>query len=162
MRRETGSHLPLCNRVAKVAPACEATGPELDRLTDSLLERDEGDDGYVLYWLVFHPAVQDRTLSRLLNRGRCIGSLGHRPGPEHLLLRLAREHRFPEAILTLALFHYGTRAHRREEFLSLVREFVDVKWLRTSLRVSDAAGRIPGEARRAALKLVDDYEREPA
>jgi hypothetical protein len=153
--REQGPPL-LHQRIAKIAPRCNASGDELDLFVDILLREDVDDD--ILDWLVYHPMMHDHSLIRLLDHGRCIGSLGHRCGPEHLLLRLAREHRYPEAILTLALYHYGPDPARREEFLSFVAEHLDVAWLRESLRVSDAAMRIPEESRRAALQLYSEYE----
>lgn len=158
MRREQGLHLPLSNRVADIAAKCVIDSSGLDRIVDILLERDSDDDHLVLDWLVFHPAIRDESLIRLLDYGRCIGSLGHRFGPEHLLLRLAREHRYPEAILTLALYHYGPDAARSEEFLAFVNQYVDMEWLRQSLRVSDAADRISHASRQAALQLIDAYE----
>jgi hypothetical protein len=158
MRREHGSHLPLSNRVADIAAKCVIDSSRLDRVVDILLERDSDDDHLVLDWLVFHPAMREESLIRLLDCGRCIGSLAHRSGPEYLLLRLAREHRYPEAILTLALYHYGPDAARREDFLAFVNEYVYMEWLRESLRVSDAAGRIPEAGRQAALRLVEEYE----
>ena len=59
----------------------------------------------------------------------------------------------------MALFHYGPDAARKDEFLSFVREHLEMNWLRESLRVSDYAVKIPKASRDAVLQLCDEYER---
>jgi hypothetical protein len=156
LKAEQGSVLPLHCRVSESTPKCQATTEELDELVGILLREDETDR--FLRELVFHPSVSDQTLFRVLDAGRCIDSLGHRAGPEQLLLRLAREHKYPEAILTLALYTYALAAVSEEQFLSFVREHIGLKWLRSSIRRRGEA-RFSGHKRKAALELIDDHER---
>jgi hypothetical protein len=158
LREEQGRHLPLSNRVAQVASHCNATPAELDVIADLLLAEDEEDD--VLSELVFHPAMSDETLFRILDAGRSLSALGHRSGPEELLLRLASEHQYPEAILTLALHHYGPESAGEEKFLGFVRQHLDLGWLREAIRKSPAASQLSGTKREHALRLIRDYEAE--
>lgn len=158
MRAERGSHLPLSNRVDAAARNCVATAAELDELVDILLAED--DHEYVLCPLAFHPIMPEAALVRMVDAGRALAPLAHRAGPESLLLRLAQEHRreCEEAVLTLALHTYAPPEVSEERFLSFVREHIDLYWLRESLRVADAADRLSGNKRAAALRLVEEYE----
>ena len=156
LEAEQGRVLLLHWQVSDVTPKCQATRQELDELVGMLLAEDATDE--FLRELIFHPALSCEALFRVLDAGRCISSLGHRSGPEQLLLRLAREHKYPEAILTLALHIYAPAAISEEQFLSFVREHIGLKWLRDSIRLRGAA-RFSGDKKQAALKLIEDYER---
>lgn len=153
---EQGRRPALANCIAEVAAKCRATPAELDEIVSILLAEDPQDK--VLGDLIHHPQMPEGTLFRILDAGRCIPDLGHRAGPESLLLRLAEEHQYPEAILTLALHHYGAADASEAEFLAFVQRDLDLAWLRQSLRVSDAARRMPEARREAALRLVEAYE----
>lgn len=156
---ESGSPPPLSNAAAEAAENCVASSDELAEMVELLLPEDVWDD--VLDWLVFHPDLPERCLYRLLDAGRCINHLGHRRGPEELLLRLTKEHpEVQETILTLVLVHYGPDPERGDRFLEFVGEHLHVAWLRESLRVSDLAMRLPAVRRNAALALVERYERD--
>lgn len=155
---ESGTDLPMRNAVAKAAEGCLATPDELEQMVELLLHVDRQD--HVLDWLVFHPALPERCLYRLLDLGRCVHNLGHRRGPEKLLIQVASEHpEVQEAVLTLALLHYGPDPERGDRFLEFVREHLHLQWLRDSLRKSDLALRLPPDRLAAALDLVERYER---
>ena len=158
MATEQCSDASLSNRVDAAAQACAASPAELEELVDILLAEDGSDT--VLRGLVFHPAMTESTLMRLVDAGRVLHSLAHRAWPESLLLRLAREHRqcCQEAVLTLALHTYAPAEVNIERFLSFVREHIDLYWLRESLRVGNAANQLSGDKHAAALKLVEQYE----
>src|SRR4051812_23078424 len=95
--------LDLSNSVSDAAVHCQISSEQLDVLVTALLVEDASN--HVLDCLVSHPAMSDQGLARVLDAGRCRNALGHRPGPEWLLLRMAEEHAYPESILTLALRH---------------------------------------------------------
>lgn len=158
IRAERGTYLPLSNAVADAAPRCSASPRELEEVVEILLREDSED--HVLNWLVLHPNLSEHSLFQVLDAGRCIRQLGHRAGPEGLLLRIVTEHPDAyEAVLTLALVHYGPNVGRRERFLEFVRQHLHVSWLRDSLRKSDLATRIPESQRKTAIELVAAYER---
>jgi hypothetical protein len=158
LEAETGTRLPLHDAVARAAEACVATPDELAEMVELLLPEEAG--YHVLDSLVFHPDMPERCLFRLLDAGLCTCSLGHRRGPEELLLRVAAEHpEVGEAVPTLALCHYGPDPQRGDRFLEFVREHLHDDWLRKSLMKSDLTLHIPPDRLAASLELVEAYER---
>jgi hypothetical protein len=159
LQEESGHRLPLMNAAADAAEHCDATREQLAEMVKLLLPEDP--DDRLLDWLVLHPAIPEQCLYELLDCGRCVTSLGHRRGPVGLLLRITTEHPdVEEAVLTLALIHYGPDPLQGERFLEFVREHLHKRWLRDSLRRSDHGQRIPSDRRAAALDLVERYEKQ--
>lgn len=84
---------------------CELSRTELRELFTTVLAGEE-QDHELLEPLVFHSNMPDDLLIDLCNRGMFISQMGHRRGPRVLLEHIAEQHSYPEAITTLALFHY--------------------------------------------------------
>jgi hypothetical protein len=158
MGAEQGTHLPLSNRVAEIAPHCSATSRELDELVEILLANDPQDG--ILGELAFHPNMSTPTLLRLLDLRRAMNALLHRASPEDLLLKVAEKEPCQEATLTLALCIYGPDPNAETKFFWFLRKNLHCHWPRESLRLSAHAHRMPGERRANALRLVDEYEAE--
>ncbi len=153
LRAEQGFRLPLINKIADVAPLCVASADDLERIAEILLNEEDGER--VLDEFLFHPGMPDHVLDDLLERGRCIDSLGHRTGPQELLEKLASRHGHSEAITTLALDYYADPRTASGEFAAFVRKHKDDFMLRYNLRRSS---KVTGEKRELALAIVGESE----
>ena len=156
MKREQGSRLPFRHRISDLVPKCRMSPETLATIVELLLEDDP--DEHVLSGLVCNPAMGDETLARLLDAGRCLPELGHRSGPEWLLLRMANEHHYEESILTLALHHYGVPEASPDKFLAFVQKHIALHWLRSSIRDRRGGAKVEPARREAAFKLIEEYE----
>ncbi len=155
MRAQAGRPAPLSEHVARLAPRCTATPDQLRQVIESLLQEDELE---TLPWLVYHPNMPEDVLFQLLAQGRCLADLGHRGGPQALLERLASEHRYSEAITTLALDYYAADHVSVEEFAGFVEKYQTDYMLRSNLRQSAL---LSPEKRRRALEIIGDEEPPP-
>jgi hypothetical protein len=154
LRQESGGRLPLRNRYAEVAPRCLATPEQLRDAVRSILEEEEREEADLLVSeLVFHREMPEDVLFGLLERKMCLSELGHRSGPRALLERLAAEHRYSEAITTLALDYYAADDVSAEDFARFVAQhrgdFMLAHHLRRATHLSE-------EKRRQALALVGE------
>jgi hypothetical protein len=95
------------------------------------LDNNVDDDD--LPWLVSQESAPEDLLLELCDRGLYIDDLGHRKGPRRLLEKLADEHNYPEAILTLAKKLYTDSAESDDSFVSYVRRHADSGWMLESL-----------------------------
>ena len=69
----------------------------------------------------------------LAERGLFINELGHRRRPRELVERMARVHRYPEAILTLGQILFEDPNTSAESFAAFIDEHADDAWLATHL-----------------------------
>lgn len=152
MRASAGRHVPLLAHVAQLAPRCTATPEQLRHVLTTLLQADELE---TLHWLVAHPHIPEDVLLQLLDQGRCLADLGHRDGPQVLLERLASEHRYSEAITTLALTYYAAEHIGVEEFAGFVEQYQADDMLRSHLRQSAL---LAPEKQRRALDIIGEEE----
>lgn len=118
--------------VSIVAPKCRASEDELRRAV-ALLDDDRGER--LLADLLFHPSIPEDVLLELAKRGRCIAAIAHRKGTQRTVLEvLAEEHRYPEAITTLAIDHFGAPGAKMKPFREFIARFADVPMLEYNLR----------------------------
>ena len=132
--------------VSVVAPKCRATADELRRAV-KILDADASDAAAsVLADLLFHPDVPEDVLLALAEEGTCVASIAHRRGtPRAVLEVLASKHRYPEAITTLAITHYGAPRARAKPFRAFLERYADVPMLEYNVRrakLDDAKRRI--------------------
>ena len=80
---------------------------KLSAAVHALLSGPERYDGDLLDPLLGNPVTPHEALWAAYRQGRGMDALGHRRGPRNLLEALAEEHRYSEAITTLALYHYA-------------------------------------------------------
>jgi hypothetical protein len=128
--RETGSNLPLSHAVYEAASKAVATADELRALVTSLLA-DELD--WVLDSLVVNPAMPEDVLLSLAHAGHCTGALGHLRGPRSLLVTMVELHRYPEAILSLAIDLYRDPTVSAADFAAFVETHRDHEWMLRAL-----------------------------
>lgn len=69
----------------------------------------------------------------LYERGLFLTELAHRKGPRRLLERIARETRYPEAVITLAIELYTSNAESAAEFQAFLQEHSDSRWMLESV-----------------------------
>jgi len=119
LRKEQGSHLPLHNRFGDLALTV-TDAPRLGEAVRALLEEPPRRDHDFLDDLLLNPHTPEDVLWEAYRQGRGIEPLGHRRGPRALLEALAEEHRYSEAITSLALFYY---AHEDDD--AAFRAFVE-------------------------------------
>ena len=148
MRAETGSFLPLTNRVAEVARQFKTNRDELSQIVAAEL-RAQRDD--FIGDIVFHPDMDERALMQVYESGRCTVALAHRAGPPSLLERIAREHRIEEAVLTLLLNYYATDQYSESQFVDFVRRYADVHGVRYEL---ENKTNIPDHKRELGLRAL--------
>lgn len=94
------------------------------------LERGEHEP---LRWLCAHPAAPDDFLLEMCDRGICLDELAHRSGPRSLLEKLANQHDYPEAIITLGIDLFVDPQASREEFAAFLSRHGKQTWLFESL-----------------------------
>lgn len=137
LRAEEGTHLPLNWRYGDLASA-STDGDRLGRAVFALLEDTAGDGvpedppEELLGDLLMNPHTPEDALWAAYRRGCGITPLGHRRGPRALLEALAEEHRYSEAITTLALYHYADEDD--DAFRRFVERHRSDETLRESLR----------------------------
>jgi hypothetical protein len=123
----------IAELISVVAKKCRATPDELRRAL-RVLATDQGAEAEeVLGELLFHPEIPEDALVQFAEEGRFISALGHRAGPRRLLEVLAERHRYPEAITTLALHHYGAEDESPESFRTFLQRYEDVHMLEYNL-----------------------------
>ncbi len=118
--------------VSVVAPKCDASP---DQLRDAIALLDDDDGADLASELLFHAKMPVDVLLRLATEGRHLASIAHRRGtPREVLEVLAEKHRYPEAITTLAIDHYGASNAKAKPFLDFITRFEDVPMLEYNLR----------------------------
>ena len=138
--------------VSVVAPKCEATP---DQLRDAIALLDDDDGATLASELLFHPDVPADVLLRLATAGKYLASIAHRRStPREVLEVLAEKHRYPEAITTLAIDHYGAPGAKAKPFRDFIARFEDVPMLEYNLRRANL-----DEAKRRAFLEVFGEER---
>lgn len=146
---EQGTHLPITNRFADIAPCCHASPETLQGLVPILLDlRQAGEN--LLDDLVFHPQMPDDILLELAYEGHCITALAHRNGPRPLLEYIAKTYQESEAITTLALDYYALDSD--EVFTAFITEYRSDFMLRWNLRRSQ---KLPAAKRDIAIAIFD-------
>jgi hypothetical protein len=101
--------------------------------------RTFGPEETALRWLVAHPEAPEGLLLELCDRGLYLDDLGHRPGPRLLLEKMAAQHRYPEAILTLGKQLYTDPQESATALRQFLTEHRDSDWLFESLAQYDAS-----------------------
>lgn len=131
-----GSEL-LYDAFQRAAWNAEATPETLRHIVEVLLLEEEGE-----HWardFVFHEHMPEDVLLSLSARGLCIGALGHLRGPRSVIEDVVARHRYPEAILTLALDLYRDASAPLEAFVAHVQAHADVTWMLRALAEVDAS-----------------------
>jgi hypothetical protein len=124
--------LGLRELVSVVAPKCEASP---DQLRDAITSLDDDAGADLASDLLFHPKMPTDVLLRFATEGKHLASIAHRAGtPREVLEVLAEKHRYPEAITTLAIDHYGAPTAKAKAFRDFIARFEDVPMLEYNLR----------------------------
>jgi hypothetical protein len=84
-------------------------------------------------WLISHPEAPEDLLLSLCDQGLYLDVLGHRQGPRALLEKMAAQHRYPEAVVTLGKRLYADPQESTESLRAFLDEFRDSAWLFESL-----------------------------
>jgi hypothetical protein len=119
--------------ISVVAPKCRATPEQLSEAIGVLRAEGSPEAGQVLRDLLFHPDVPEDLLLQLAGEDEFISVLGHRAGPRRLLELLAEKPRYPEAITTLALHHFGAKDAPDKPFREFLLRYRDVDMLEYNL-----------------------------
>lgn len=109
-------------------------------------------------WFCSHPETPEDVLLELCVRGVCLDELGHRNGPRKLLEKLAEEHRYPEAVLTLALALFEDSAEPAAAFATFLKRYLDNDWLLETLARRGAAS--SGEKEEVFIAAIAGHPRE--
>lgn len=147
LKEEQGGVLPLHHAFEKAARHAEATPEMLRRIVEVLIE----DDGE--HWaadFVGHPHMPEDVLLSLCDRGLCIEAVGHLHGPRSVLAKVVAQHRYPEAIVTLALDLYRAASAPLEAFVAHLQAHAEVTWMLRALAEIDASD----EAKEAAYERL--------
>lgn len=134
--KEDGELL-LHDAFQRAAWHAEATPETLRNIVEVLLLEEEGE-----HWardFVFHEHMPEDVLLGLSARGLCIGALGHLRGPRSVIEDVVARHRYPEAIVTLALDLYRDASAPLETFVAHVQTHADVTWMLRALAEIDAS-----------------------
>ena len=123
MRAESSTCLPLSNRVSDIAQQFKTDRRQLAEIVETELNEQRRD---FICDLVFHPDIDDATLTKVYDSGLCTVELAHRAGPPALLEKIANEHRIEEAVLTLLLNYYASDAYTNAQFTEFIRRFASV------------------------------------
>lgn len=137
LRRPWAEVQPWWALLEVVAARCHATPEQLRSAVTALETNGSREAEDTLAALLFHPDIPEDVLLRLAGAGRFITVLGHRHGPRSLLEALAEQHRYPEAITTLALTYLGVAQAPARPFGVFIRRFTDVDMLEHNLRAAD-------------------------
>jgi hypothetical protein len=112
-----------------------------------------------LAWICSHDSAPEDLLLEFYDRGLFINKLGHRRGPRSLLMRLADERRYPEAIVTVASNLYTDPTESAEGFSAFLARHVDCGWMFESLaRLEPSSREKLDDFLDAARKLTDSAE----
>jgi hypothetical protein len=84
-------------------------------------------------WLLSHPEAPEDLLLRLCEQGLYLDVLGHRQGPRALLEKMASQHRYPEAVLTVGKQLYGDLGESAQSLRAFLLDHRDSAWLFESL-----------------------------
>lgn len=147
LAEEQGGVLPLHHAFEQAARTAEATPEMLRRIVELLVE--EGDAEWASEFVAHRDMPEDVLLS-LCDRGLCIEALGHLRGPRSVIEHVVARHRYPEAILTLALDLYRDAEVSLEDFTAHVEAHADVTWMLRALAEIDASD----EAKEAAYERL--------
>jgi hypothetical protein len=99
-----------------------------------------------LSWICTHESAPVDLLLELCDLGLCLDELGHRRGPRELLERMAEEHHYPEAIITLATKLYTDPNESTDSFAKFLARFADDAWLLESLARLESSSREKADA----------------
>jgi F0F1-type ATP synthase delta subunit len=109
----------------------------IERAIERHLRERSGDRGL---WFLSHPALlshprlTESVLARLLDASASLLSdLGHRSEPRQLIELLADEHKYPEAVLTIAKYLYTESGASIDEFQRFLEQHADNAWMLKSL-----------------------------
>lgn len=150
LRREQGAVLPLTHQYHDLAyTASDPT--RLGQAVLALLDEPADDHERLLSPLLSNPETPHEALWAAYRQGRGITALGHRRGPRALLEALASEHRYDEAITSLALFHYASEDDAF--FRAFVARHRDSFMLCSNLRHSPL---VSAERRAVVADLIGD------
>jgi hypothetical protein len=141
-----------------------APEPPLDNLTAALIRnavhqeflanRDED-----LRLFSLRDDTPDDVLYELYERGLCLTQLAHRKRPRRLLERIARERRYPEAIITVAVELYTSVEEPPEAFQAFLTEHSECRWLLESLAHQLASSEVKAKSFREVASRHTDGER---
>jgi hypothetical protein len=151
MGREQGTRLSLSTHYSDVAYTAEDAAKLGAAVLAVLEDAAEGDWDDLLDPLLSNPGTPREALWAAYRQGRGIPSLGHRRGPRALLEALARDHRYAEAITSLALYHYA--AEDDAFFRAFVERHRDEFMLRYNLRHSPL---VPEHRRALVADLIGE------
>lgn len=115
-----------------------APEPPLENLTAALIRNAVHQDVSAnltedLRLFALRDDTPDDILFELYERGICLTELAHRKGPRRLLERIAKETRYPEAIITVAIELYTCDQESAEVFQRFLAEHADCYWMLESL-----------------------------
>lgn len=109
-------------------------------------------------WFCQHPETPEDVLLELCDRGECLDELGHRNGPRALLEKMADEHRYPEAILSLAIRLFEDSNEPSKRFVEFLNRHANHDWMLETLAIRGIASSPDKEA--AFLKAIAGHPRE--
>jgi hypothetical protein len=124
--------------------------PPLDNLSGALIRNAvhqellaKHDEGVRLFCL--REDTPEDVLIEIYEQGLFLTELAHRKGPRRLLERIARETRYPEAVITIAVELYTSKAESVADFKNFLQEHSDSRWMLESV-----AHRLPSAEEKAA------------
>jgi hypothetical protein len=109
-----------------------------------------------LPWFCTHESAPEDFLLELCDLGLYLHELGHRKGPRKLLERLADQHHYPEAILTLAKNFYSDPNESTVSFASFLARHADCRWMFESLARLEPSSSAKADAFLAAARNRPD------
>jgi hypothetical protein len=160
LNKEQGTKLPMHHAFEKAARYAEATPEAVRDVIETLLEEQDGERWARQF--VFHTRVPEALLLSLCEQGLCVEALGHLQGPRHVLERVVALHRYPEAIITLALDLYRDADVPVEVFAAHVEAHSDVTWMLTSLARVQSTDAAKAEVVRRCCEASPDFREAAA
>jgi len=139
-----------------VDPAVDSAGAMLRNVAHQLLHTGRLDD---LPWICTHDSAPDDLLLELCDLGLYLDELGHRSGPRQLLERLADQHHYPEAIITLASNLYLDPNEPTDSFAAFISRHADSGWTLESLARLEPSSAAKADAFLTAVKNHPDAKR---
>jgi len=115
-------------------------------IRNAVHQRLAADDREAVRWFCQHPEAPEDLLVELCDRGVCLDELGHRQGPRKLLEKMADEHRYPEAILSLAICLFEDSGEPAERFAEFLNRHIKNEWLLETLARRGTASSAEKEA----------------
>jgi hypothetical protein len=113
-----------------VDPAVDSAETMLRNVAHQFLQAGRSDE---LSWICAHDFAPEDLLLELCDLGLCFMELGHRSGPRKLLERMADEHHYPEAIITLASKLYLDPDESTDSFAMHLGQHAESGWMFESL-----------------------------